>query len=151
MTSPLRVLPSPAPASPRGAGAVELPSPPGWLSAYAKAEWCRVAPILARLGTLDGEADTGALVGYAQAHAELRLATEELDREGRSLTVPSGYRQPHPAVARANKAQAALLRWSSELGLTPRARTKLPRVERPTDETKEEADYLTQKMETGWS
>ena len=88
--------------------------PPSWLSAEAKDEWRRVAPSLRR--HLDAAADL--LAGYCQALAELRYATEMLDRQGRVYEV-AGRKRAHPAAKMQSAASRMLLRFADALGLTP--------------------------------
>ena len=99
------------------------PPCPAWLHKYAKAEWRRVVKVLLPLGLVT-QADLAGLASYCTAYAELRLASETLEREGR--TVKAGeLTRPHPAAAQQKSALAALRGWSQLFGLDPSSRSRL--------------------------
>lgn len=102
----------------------ETPTCPAWLSVEAKREWRKMTPELERLGLLT-VIDGAALAGYCQAYARWKQAEALLDREGLVITTQSGYSQPHPAVAIAQKSLALVRAFCSEFGLTPAARSSL--------------------------
>jgi len=97
----------------------KIPSPPGYLSRDAKAEWRRVAPILADERKVLTMADLAALENYVIAVATMRAAHRELQATG--LTI-AGKRNPASTILL--QAQQQQLRAASELGLTPAARSR---------------------------
>jgi P27 family predicted phage terminase small subunit len=124
-----------------------LANPPHWLQDEAKREWRRIVRELAELGTL-GKADRAALTGYCVAFGVLERATRTLAAEGETVSAPSGYFLPHPAVARQKAALLIVKGFVSELGLSPasRARLQLPEPEDPDDPI---AELLRRKDERG--
>ncbi len=112
---------------------IEVPKMPTWLSAKAKAEWRRIAPELRRLG-LVAKIDMAALATYCQAVAEVQIATETIDREGRVCTWPIldkdgnkiGERlKAHPAVQQQRDAMQRVKQFAAEFGLSPSGRTRV--------------------------
>src|SRR2546423_1809025 len=77
--------------------AAGAPPCPAWLHRYAKAEWRRVVKLLLPLGILT-QADGGVLAGYCTALSMVRLASEQLEKEGRTVTTPAGGIKAHPMV-----------------------------------------------------
>ena len=99
------------------------PARPDWLEGEALAKWNALAPELSRLGLLtvvDGEA----FAAYCSAWAELRHATETLEREGHYIG-EGGLKRSHPAVAQQRSAWTALQRLGSLFGLSPSDRVGL--------------------------
>ena len=109
---------------------VGRPRCPEWLDKTAKQKWAKLIPELERLGLLtiiDGDC----LAAYCVAWSELRQATETLDKEGRVLSTPSGYRQPHPCVSMQRAALAKLKEFSALFGLDPSSRSRIVVPEKP--------------------
>lgn len=114
------------------------PKCPDWLSEEAKRSWRRLVPELDRLGLLT-IVDGNALAGYCQAWAEFRIATETLEREGRTImsgggqtvfangktVIRLGQVITHPAVAQQRSALAHLRAFEALFGLDPSSRTRL--------------------------
>src|SRR5262245_60724919 len=73
------------------------PKCPSFLSPAAKTKWRQIVPVLDQMGVLT-TADGDVLSAYCQAWAEFQIATETLDREGRTVTLPSGAAAAHPCV-----------------------------------------------------
>jgi len=96
-----------------------VPKAPVWLSKEAKAEWCRVAPILHASGVLD-DTDLGVLQSYCMAIGTMQQAQRLLNKEG--LVTEAGKR--HPAVGIMNAAQQTMRLCATELGLTPVSRSR---------------------------
>lgn len=101
-----------------------VPRCPKWLHPYGRAEWRRVVKLLAPTGKLT-EADLAPLASYCQAVAELQLASELLETEGRTFTTEKGYVGQHPAIAMQRSAWAAIRSFSALFGLDPQSRAKL--------------------------
>jgi P27 family predicted phage terminase small subunit len=114
------------------------PRMPSWLSSYAKEVWKEIVPELDKLGLIS-ELDRGALVGYCEAAAAHRAASEILNRDG--LTV-QGYRGSvvkHPAWQIAKDAASQMLSFGGALGLSPAARARL---HSPIDEDAQDEDFV---------
>jgi P27 family predicted phage terminase small subunit len=110
----------------------KVPDPPEFLQGYAKDEWHRVAPSLLTLGLLS-TLDIMPLAAYCQAYQHWRQAEERLgeqaeeDPESRGLLVKvrEGHARRSPLVQIAASAAADMLRYASEFGMTPAARTRI--------------------------
>lgn len=107
-----------------------LPRCPGHLSAVARKEWRRLAPVLHEVGVLT-LADRAALAAYCQSHARWVEAEEKLRDTPMLLKTPSGDVQQSPWLSVVNKQLEVMGRYMSELGLTPVARARLD-MERAT-------------------
>lgn len=100
------------------------PRCPTWLDPMAKSKWVTLVPALDRVGILtliDGDA----LAVFCQAWAEFQWATQTIRKEGRTITLPSGHVQTHPAVAMQRSAWAAVKAFSALFGLDPSSRSRL--------------------------
>lgn len=133
---PLKDEPRPTPKVPRA---------PGWLSKEARAEWRRVVPELGRLGLLT-VVDRAALVAYCEAWALHKIAVEDVQTNGLTITIerPRFHRGEqvgvetlyiHNPATRVMKEAAATLRaLATEFGLTPFSRSRLTMPELPDEE-----------------
>lgn len=137
--------PVPAPA--------EYIDPPTDLPPDALAEWNRVTPELYELGYVS-EIDRAALTAYCMAYAlyigaQRAIAAEQkrdTKRRGKKKTGSGGLLVltqygnliQNPAVGVLNKAGAAMVKYASEFGMTPAARSRInvkkARTKDPTDE-----------------
>jgi P27 family predicted phage terminase small subunit len=106
--------PTPAPADPQR-------PPPEWMDDAAKAEWVRVAPMLARNGLLT-EMDVDALSCYCQAWCTWRAASDQIRKFGMVVKAKNGFPMQSPYVPIANKAMLAMKGFMTEFGMTPSAR-----------------------------
>jgi P27 family predicted phage terminase small subunit len=97
---------------------------PRHLSDDAKAEWKRVAPLLASAGVLTA-VDRAALAGYCQAWARWIEAEKMIEEQGYVLATPSGYQQQSPYVTIANKALELVKTFAVEFGMTPSSRSRI--------------------------
>src|SRR5262249_36188448 len=120
------IRPEPEPSVPPS-----LPSPPDFLSDEAREEWRRIGPELFRLKLLT-VLDIAPLAAYCQSSSHwvtaerlLRQAAAE-DPATRGLT-SEGTRGPvvNPLVRVAARAADDMLRYASEFGMTPVARTRI--------------------------
>lgn len=121
----------------------DKPVCPKWLSPAAVVEWKRIGPILDKMKLLSA-ADQVALAAYCQAAAELQLATEKIDAEGRYLDEAVVDRQgkpveygsgksrrrlvrtkAHPALKAQRDAFARVRAFLQEFGLSPSARARI--------------------------
>lgn len=97
---------------------------PRCLDDEGRAEWGRVAPMLARIGVLS-EADVSALIAYCEAWSRWRRAEEQVRLTGLLVKTPNGYPVINPLVAIANKAMSQMRAFLVEFGMTPSARTRV--------------------------
>ena len=109
-----------------------LPEPPDHLNADALEEWQRVAPLLFQLGLLTA-IDRGTLAAMCQAYgrwiqaerALLKMAGNDPLTGGLLMKTSNGNAIQSPLVGTANKAAADYVRYATEFGLTPSARSRV--------------------------
>jgi P27 family predicted phage terminase small subunit len=111
---------APDPAAPLA----EAPAPPAHLSARAAAEWRRLAPAAAALGTLAG-ADLRGFELLAETLATEAAARAVVEAEGHAVPTSGGGRKPRPEVRVMETARAQAARLLAEFGLTPKGRREL--------------------------
>jgi P27 family predicted phage terminase small subunit len=112
--------------------AVDVPEPPPFITGYAADEWWRTAPELHRLGLLT-RIDVPALAAYCHAFGQWQMAAESLAKmqandpimNGMIIKTKYGDAAMNPLVSIARKHAADVIRYASEFGLTPIARTRL--------------------------
>ncbi|HHX91365.1 MAG TPA: phage terminase small subunit P27 family, partial [Paracoccus sp.] len=112
--------------------APEIPTVPGFLSEEAQAEWARVCVQLYNQGVLS-QVDRAALAAYCQAYGRWQQAEEALslmgerDRvtKGMMIKTTNGNAVQNPLVGTANKAMADMMRYATEFGMTPSARSRI--------------------------
>lgn len=108
------------------------PSPPGFLSDEAKAEWERVIEGLYRAGIMTF-VDVASLAAYCQAYGRWEQAEKALDKfaqkdlatYGLMMKTTSGNAIQNPLVGAANKAMADMVRYAAEFGMTPASRARV--------------------------
>lgn len=109
------------------------PKAPAWLPATAKAEWRRVAPILAERKILT-DADLGSLENYCLAIGQVRDCQKTLgDLESPFFEGDKGTPRPHPAIRVMHAAMTHARQLAAELGLTPVSRSR-PAISEEGDE-----------------
>lgn len=99
--------------------------PPEHLTAHAKAEWRRMAPLLDELG-LSPDVAKKAFEMYCQHYGDWRAAREAIKKEG--LVVHDAHNKRswrNPAVVVANQAAEKVLSFLQEFGLTPSSKTRV--------------------------
>jgi P27 family predicted phage terminase small subunit len=109
-----------------------MPSPPPHLSDEAKVEWGRVSELLYNAGLLT-KVDRAVLAAYCQSYgvwvqAELALADMAKNQAvGRALLIKtkSGNYIQNPLVGTINVAKRDCIRYATELGMTPSARSRI--------------------------
>ncbi len=112
--------------------AADVPEPPPFIAGYAADEWGRTAPELHRLGLLT-RIDVPALAAYCHAFGQWQMAAESLakmqanDPIMNAMIIKTKYGDAamNPLVSIARKHAADVIRYASEFGLTPIARTRL--------------------------
>jgi P27 family predicted phage terminase small subunit len=96
---------------------------PAHLAGEAKAEWERVAPLLAAVKLLT-PLDRAAFAGYCQAWARWVEAEKIIARSGDVLKGDKGlYQNPYLAVA--NRALEHIAKFLAEFGLSPASRARV--------------------------
>lgn len=111
---------------------IALPSPPPHLADEAKVEWGRVSEELFTAGLLS-IIDRAALAAYCQAYARWVLAEQAISRMaekdlltgGLLIKTSNGNAIQNPLVGTANKAAADMVRYATEFGMTPSARSRI--------------------------
>jgi P27 family predicted phage terminase small subunit len=106
------------------------PQRPDWLSEGASAEWDRIAPDLARMGTAKN-VDSTALAAYCEAVARFVMLAGLVARTGPLIVGRDGLAHKNPAVAQLRDASVDMRMWAREFGFTPSARQPL-RIEHST-------------------
>ena len=112
--------------------APDVPEPPAFITGYAADEWWKTAPELHRLGLLTS-IDVPAFAAYCHAFGQWRMAAESLARmqandpimNGMIIKTKYGDAAMNPLVSIARKHAGDVIRFASEFGLTPVARTRL--------------------------
>jgi P27 family predicted phage terminase small subunit len=110
----------------------DVPEPPPFITGYAADEWWKTAPELHRLGLLT-RIDVPALAAYCHAFGQWRMAAESLAKmqandpimNGMIIKTKYGDAAMNPLVSIARKHAGDVIRYASEFGLTPVARTRL--------------------------
>lgn len=101
--------------------------PPDWIAPAAKAEWQRLAPVLARLGVLT-ETDADALTAYCESFTTWKEATQKIRQFGMVIKVGKGgieFPVISPYVKIAHHAMAQMRGFLVEFGMTPSARARI--------------------------
>lgn len=109
-----------------------MPSPPKHLSDDAKAEWARISRDLYEIGILT-KVDRATLAAYCQAYgrwqqAEMLLAEYAETHPGAKglvVATKSGNVIHNPLLGVANKAMGDMVRYATDLGMTPSARSRV--------------------------
>ncbi|MBO4221968.1 phage terminase small subunit P27 family [Bradyrhizobium neotropicale] len=109
----------------------DCPEPPDFLTGYASDEWWRIAPELHRLGLLT-IVDIAPLASYCVSYERWKTAEEALKRIANNDPVMHGLMIKkdanavvNPLVGIARKAAGDMVRYASEFGLTPAARSRI--------------------------
>jgi P27 family predicted phage terminase small subunit len=108
------------------------PEPPSFLTGRALEEWRRVAPGLSLFGLLT-DFDVGPLAAYCQAFARWMDAEEllkdlvERDPATHALLIrgSKGQARNNPLIQIAREAASDMVRFASEFGFSPAARSRI--------------------------
>ena len=121
----------------------EAPAPPADLSPRAAAEWRRLAPAAAALGTL-AEADLRGFELLCETLATEAAARAAIEAEGYTVPTAGNGLKPRPEVGAMERARAQAARLLAEFGLTPRGRRglDLPRPRGASGGEDEDDDFL---------
>lgn len=101
-----------------------LPDCPSHLSVVAHQEWHRIAASLNRIGLLT-QVDRTTMAAYCQCYGRWVEAELKLAETPSILRLPSGYIQQSPWLTISNKQLELMVKYMSELGLTPASRSRL--------------------------
>lgn len=110
----------------------EPPLPPEFLTGYAREEWERVAPGLCLFGLLSA-LDAMPLAAYCEAFKRWRTATEAIDQvealdpvmHGLLVRGSEGQARVNPLAKIAAEAAADMVKFASEFGFSPAARSRI--------------------------
>jgi len=113
-----------------------IPPPPEFLVGYAKEEWERISVELYRLRLLT-VFDIHPLAAYCQAYSKWRSAAEALERMAATDPVMAGLMvktrhggvMQNPLFLTMRQASNDMIRYASEFGFTPAARSRISTVE----------------------
>ena len=101
-----------------------LPDCPPHLSEVARDEWHRIAGSLNKIGLLT-QVDRTTMAAYCQCYGRWVEAEQKLTETPPILRLPSGYIQQSPWLTIAHKQLELMVKYMSELGLTPASRSRL--------------------------
>lgn len=104
----------------------QIPTCPPHLSSNAKTEWRRITKLLHQAGLLTN-VDRGALAGYCAAYARWAEAERELKKPGIQWIIETdkGNLVQNPLIGIANKSMILMLKFATEFGMTPSARSRV--------------------------
>ena len=111
---------------------MNMPKPPQHLCKDAKREWKKICPALHAMGVLS-EIDKSILAAYCASYAlweKSWRAIKQMESTGKlgaglMIQTTNGNMIQNPLVGTANKAAGDMIRYASELGMTPAARTRI--------------------------
>jgi len=117
---------------PKPAKPSKVPGPPSFLMDYAAEEWREVSTELHRLGLLT-VVDGKVLAAYCQAYGRWRKAEEALAQMAKTdpltgamvVRTHNGNHVQNPIVITAQKAAKDMVRFASEFGFSPAARSRI--------------------------
>lgn len=115
--------------------------PPDWLDDAAKAEWRRIAPMLARNGLLT-EMDLDALTAYCHAWCVWKDANAKIRQFGIVIKAKNGFPMASPYLPIANKAMVTMKAFMIEFGMTPSSRSRVTRSDAETPAVNPLARFL---------
>ena len=109
-----------------------IPMPPPFLSDIAKVEWGRVSEELFTVGLLTN-LDRGVLAAYCQSYGRWKTAEDALAKmaerdtltNGMLIKTTNGNAIQNPLIGIANKAEADMVRYAAEFGMSPSARSRI--------------------------
>lgn len=112
--------------------ALSEPQPPSFLCDDAKVEWGRVVSVLYAAGLMT-ELDRAALAAYCAAYGRWAQAERAINRMAAKdelnaalmIKTTNGNAVQNPLVGIANKAKSDMVRYASEFGMTPSARSRV--------------------------
>ena len=103
---------------------IELPLMPSHLSAEARVEWQRLAPVLLRLKLLT-RLDRAAFASYCQAWARHVEAEQQLAKASALAFTHNGFPIVNPWFTISKQSIDQMAKFLSEFGLSPTARARM--------------------------
>jgi P27 family predicted phage terminase small subunit len=113
-----------------------IPSCPKHLQGEARREWNRSAGLLRRLGVIT-ELDRAVLAAYCTAYADYVEAVEHLNKTGAVKRSKKGGEYQNLWVPIKKRSMDQMVKFGSELGLTPSSRSRVQVGDLDTSEEKE--------------
>lgn len=92
--------------------------------------------------------DTAALDMLARNYSMFIAASKQIEQEGATITNVQGNIVKHPAVTIAKDAQIQAVKIMQEFGLTAKARTRLPQLDKKEDEASPLEQFVKTAKET---
>ena len=111
-----------------------IPECPSWLGDIGRLYWQETIEELSAVSGLLSRIDRDVLAAYCVAWEDFHDARIEVESEGGTAISSKGLPYQHPAVGRKNEALKRALVLAKEFGMTPLARTKLPRLDNVPEE-----------------
>ena len=115
--------PEKKPRAKKAAPAKGAPKPPSWLGPYALEIWNSL--IKSMPPGFYASADSVALGGYCQTCNMIKRASEEIEKNGITLTTAEGGMKKNPACGVLSDGLAKITTLGNALGLTPAARQSI--------------------------
>jgi P27 family predicted phage terminase small subunit len=112
---------------------VSIPAPPHHLSKEARAEWDRMAPILADMGLIS-EVDRSAFAMYCQSWGDHAKAENMIRKHGAVVKTTNGNIVQSPWVGISNRAKLIAHKFLVGFGMTPADRGKVTARKEETQE-----------------
>jgi len=103
---------------------VEVPEPPAFLATEALEEWCRITPLLVKLGIIS-QIDRTALAAYCQTYGRWAQAEAAIIKAGLLSKTINGNIIQSPLLGIANRAMEIMRSYLAEFGMTPASRYKI--------------------------
>ena len=105
----------------KGGDVEDFPPAPSWMDYYAKKEWERTGPRLAKMGLLK-EIDLTTFMIYCQRFADWVRAEKSLNKNGQTYISPKGDVGKRPETVVAREAAKQLRMYAENMGLSQAAR-----------------------------
>lgn len=118
-------------------------TPPPGLSAEAADFWGRVAPDLIATGVVATPGDVESFAECCEVHAAITRVRRDILAEGDTIDGSRGAPVRHPGYLVLGQMLPLYLGFAGQFGLTPSARAKLERNEKPREDTDDLLDSGT--------
>jgi P27 family predicted phage terminase small subunit len=114
---------------------------PAWMPPQGKRLWKSLVPELEKLNLLS-KIDDATLEGACANYARALQAEALVKKQGLVIVTDKGFTIQHPAVSIAKNAWASWLRFATEFGLTPSARSRINIKPSAPSERDADEDFL---------
>lgn len=101
--------------------------PPDWISVEVRAEWDRLMLFLVPMGLVT-VADIDDLVVLCSAIVQHRVATQQVDADGITITAGNGGTVRNPATLIQHQAAQRILQYGGRFGMSPSDRAGMGRA-----------------------